>query len=183
MRLCLVLFAMLAATACAAPSATDLVVPQDGVHVAGAAQMFFPASPAGQCQSRTYPGATGKNVTSLSYNNQTGPNSGTAKSMYFYINGYRGAGSYPIDKVVKPGTSIPPISPDQTVGYFVVGAGAAWIADGGTIVVLVTGGTVRGTVNAPKTWAKGGPTTANASIQGSWACTVLATPTPIMIEG
>lgn len=182
MRLRWVLLTMLAATACAAPSATDLVVPQDGVHVGGAAKMFFPAGPAGQCQSYQYTAPTGKNVTTLSYNFQAGPKSGNAKFMNFSITGYHGAGSYAINKS-RPGTNAPPISRDQNASYYVGGTGGAWIADGGTITVIATGGTMRGTVNVQKTWAKGPPTTANATIQGTWACTVQLAPTPIMTGG
>ena len=180
MRLRGILFAMLAATACAAPSATDLVVPQDGVHVSGAAQLFFPTSSAAQCQSRQYTGATGKNVTVLNYNSQGGRPSANAKFMNFSITGYHGAGSYAINK--KP-TGATPIAPDNYVSFYVGGTGGAWIADGGTITVIATGGTTRGTVNVQKTWAKGPPTTANATIQGTWTCTVQSTPSPFMIGG
>ena len=173
MKPSLVIAGVVVVTACAAPAPSDLLVPQDGVHVSGTKQAFIPATPAGSCrvdsQSNTL------NYVTLG----AGP-----KGLDITIGGYHGVGSYAVTKVSVTGVSPPSTTPPTQV--IVYTQGAAWVADSGSVAVVTVGvdGSIHGTINVPKAWSKGsGPSGPTSSIQGTWSCDVPASPSPVIANG
>ena len=152
---------VVASVACATPSASEIVVPQDGVHVSGSGQAFVPAAPAGTCM------VDDKGKT-LNYFSSVGGPSG----LDIVIEGYHGAGSYPMTKA----TALP-------ATLVVYTQNAKWSAEDGTVAVLAVDrdGVIHGTANVPK--ASGGVPGRTSSIRGTWICNVQPVASPVPANG
>jgi hypothetical protein len=170
------LVSLLAIASCAAPTPSDLLVPQDGVHLTGAASAVVPASPGGRCIVDT------KASHLAFYTTLAGTTARSSLSMS--VSGYHGTGTYSVTTRTS-GAPLP--SPGQEVFVAMIIPGAEWIANSGSVTVLAVAGdgSIRGTVNVPKAWSKGAGlnSTSSSSMQGTWTCKVQPVPSPVVANG